>query len=104
MAFAALKKWEEAEEFFEICVSSPAQVPAAIQLEAFKKLTLVQLISRGTVGSSASATRPRLTTCDKDCSGAKIHKQFSKSFTEDVTVWVIREGVSSADCNVEENR
>jgi len=49
MVFAALKKWEEAEEFFEICVSSPAQVPAAIQLEAYKKLTLVQLISRGTV-------------------------------------------------------
>ena len=49
MAFAALKRWEEAEEFFEICVSSPAQVPAAIQLEAYKKLTLVQLISRGTV-------------------------------------------------------
>ena len=49
LAFAALKRWEEAEEFFEICVSSPAQVPAAIQLEAYKKLTLVQLISRGTV-------------------------------------------------------
>lgn len=49
MIFAALKKWEEAEEFFEICVSSPAQVPAAIQFEAYKKLTLVQLISRGTV-------------------------------------------------------
>ncbi|KAF9787819.1 hypothetical protein BJ322DRAFT_1045426 [Thelephora terrestris] len=48
IALAALKKWEEAEEFFEICVSSPAQVPAAIQLEAYKKLTLVQLISRGT--------------------------------------------------------
>ena len=49
MAFAALKRWEKAEEFFEICVSSPAQVPAAIQLEAYKKLTLVQLISRGAV-------------------------------------------------------
>jgi COP9 signalosome complex subunit 3 len=49
MALAALKMWEEAEEFFEICVSSPAQVPAAIQLEAYKKLTLVQLISRGMV-------------------------------------------------------
>jgi COP9 signalosome complex subunit 3 len=56
MAFAALKKWEEAEEFFEICVSSPAQVPAAIQLEAYKKLTLVQLISRGTVSLSLFAT------------------------------------------------
>ena len=49
VALAALKRWEEAEEFFEICVSSPAQVPAAIQFEAYKKLILVQLISRGAV-------------------------------------------------------
>ena len=56
VAFAALKKWEQAEEFFEICVSSPAQVPAAIQFEAFKKLTLVQLISRGTVSLSMFRT------------------------------------------------
>lgn len=55
VALASLKKWEEAEEFFEICVSSPAQVPAAIQLEAYKKLTLVQLISRGTVSLSTFA-------------------------------------------------
>ena len=62
MVFAALKRWEEAEEFFEICVSSPAQVPAAIQLEAHKKLTLVQLISRGTVSlPGISATHPALT-------------------------------------------
>ena len=62
IAFAALKKWGEAEEFFEICVSSPAQVPAAIQLEAYKKLTLVQLISRGTVSVpifSAKSTTDR---------------------------------------------
>lgn len=59
MAFAALKRWEEAEEFFEICVSSPAQVPAAIQFEAYKKLTLVQLISRGSVSWSQPGTRFR---------------------------------------------
>ena len=38
IALAALKRWSEAEEFFEICVSSPGQVPAAVQLEALKKL------------------------------------------------------------------
>ena len=73
MAFAALKRWEEAEEFFEICVSSPAQVPAAIQLEAYKKLTLVQLISRGTVSQSPSATRFG-TNGPKDGSRTKIHQ------------------------------
>lgn len=51
MALGALKMWREAEEFFEICVSAPAQVPAAIQLEALKKLTLVQLILYGKVPS-----------------------------------------------------
>ncbi|THH22530.1 hypothetical protein EUX98_g8166 [Antrodiella citrinella] len=47
IALGALKMWSEAEEFFEICVSAPAQVPAAIQMEALKKLTLVQLILYG---------------------------------------------------------
>ncbi|KAH7919829.1 hypothetical protein BV22DRAFT_1183035 [Leucogyrophana mollusca] len=47
MAFAALKRWPEAEEFFEICATSPGQAAAAIQLEALKKMILVQLIYRG---------------------------------------------------------
>ena len=51
IALAALKRWNQAEEFFEICASSPGHMPAAIQLEALKKLLLVQLISRGKVHS-----------------------------------------------------
>ncbi|KAJ6601089.1 hypothetical protein DFH09DRAFT_1126810 [Mycena vulgaris] len=47
--FAVLKKWAEAEEHFEICVTAPGAVPAALQLEALKKLRLIQLISRGEV-------------------------------------------------------
>ncbi|KAF5349126.1 hypothetical protein D9756_009493 [Leucocoprinus leucothites] len=47
IALAALKMWAKAEEFFEICVTSPGMVPSAIQLEALKKMRLVQLISRG---------------------------------------------------------
>jgi COP9 signalosome complex subunit 3 len=50
MALAALKRWAEAEEFFEMVASAPGQVPSAIQLEALKKLVLVQLISKGKVG------------------------------------------------------
>lgn len=49
VVLAVLKKWSEAEEFFEICVTAPGAVPAALQLEALKKLRLVQLISRGAV-------------------------------------------------------
>jgi COP9 signalosome complex subunit 3 len=51
IALAALKNWARAEDFFEICVSSPGHVPAAIQMEALKKLVLVQLISRGKVNA-----------------------------------------------------
>ena len=47
---AALKLWAEAEEFFEICASSPGVMPSAIQMEALKKLRLVQVILRGRVG------------------------------------------------------
>ena len=49
IVFGALKRWKEAEEFFEIVVTSLAQTTAAIQLEALKKLTLVQLILYGKV-------------------------------------------------------
>jgi COP9 signalosome complex subunit 3 len=56
IALAALKQWNQAEEFFEICVSSPGQIPAAIQMEALKKLVLVQLISRGKVSTSPLST------------------------------------------------
>ncbi len=52
VAFGALKRWREAEEFLEICVTAPGQIPAAIQLEALKKLTLVQLILYGKVTPS----------------------------------------------------
>lgn len=54
MALAALKRWKEAEEFFEVVASAPGQVPSMIQLEALKKLILVQLIWKGQVRGYAS--------------------------------------------------
>ncbi|TBU54939.1 hypothetical protein BD310DRAFT_826881 [Dichomitus squalens] len=60
IALGSLKRWQQAEEFFEICVSAPAQVPAAIQLEAFKKLVLVQLIQYGETIAPPKYTLPAL--------------------------------------------
>ncbi|KAI0772311.1 hypothetical protein BD413DRAFT_544080 [Trametes elegans] len=60
VALGALKRWRESEEFFETCVSAPAQVPAAIQLEAYKKLVLVQLIQYGHTVSPPKYTHPAL--------------------------------------------
>ncbi|KAI1791382.1 hypothetical protein LXA43DRAFT_1011288 [Ganoderma leucocontextum] len=60
IALAALKRWQQAEEFFEICVTAPAHVPAAIQLEAYKKLVLVQLIQYGETIPPPKYTLPAL--------------------------------------------
>jgi COP9 signalosome complex subunit 3 len=49
VALAALKRFADAEEAFTVCVGSPAQVPAALQMDAYKKLVLVQLILHGKV-------------------------------------------------------
>ncbi|KAG6840314.1 hypothetical protein C0991_007464 [Blastosporella zonata] len=47
IAYAALKRWSHAEEFFEIALSTPGTAASAVQLEALKKLKLVQLIASG---------------------------------------------------------
>lgn len=60
IALAALKRWKDAEEYFEICVTSPGAVPAALQMEALKKLRLVQLISTGQVSNLPKYTNPHL--------------------------------------------
>lgn len=63
IAYAALKRWAEAQEFLEICVSSPGTAPAALQLEALKKLKLIQLIATGTTSQLPKYTHlalPRL--------------------------------------------
>ncbi|KAG8832576.1 hypothetical protein FRC17_001087 [Serendipita sp. 399] len=51
--FIALKQWVQAEEYLEMVVAAPiaSSVPSAIQMEAMKKLALVQLIRYGTLKS-----------------------------------------------------
>lgn len=60
IAFAALKNWPAAEELFEICASSPGSVASAIQMEALKKLALVQLIYRGKTSPPSKYMHPVL--------------------------------------------
>ncbi|KIK42328.1 hypothetical protein CY34DRAFT_83767 [Suillus luteus UH-Slu-Lm8-n1] len=60
IAFAALKDWPAAEELFEICASSPGSVASAIQMEALKKLALVQLIYRGKTSPPSKYMHPVL--------------------------------------------
>ncbi|OAX35853.1 hypothetical protein K503DRAFT_773077 [Rhizopogon vinicolor AM-OR11-026] len=60
MALAALKKWQGAEELLEICASSPGSAASAIQLEALKKLVLVQLIHHGKTSPPPKYMHPNL--------------------------------------------
>ncbi|KAF9553594.1 hypothetical protein CPC08DRAFT_224462 [Agrocybe pediades] len=60
VALAALKKWKEAEEYFEICVTSPGTYPSGLQMEALKKLRLVQLISCGKISGLPKYTNSHL--------------------------------------------
>ncbi|KAI0350548.1 hypothetical protein OH77DRAFT_1463574 [Trametes cingulata] len=76
VALGALKRWREAEEFFEICVSAPAQVPAAIQLEAYKKLALVQLIQYGETKPPPKYSHPALSRMLKN----SIYGAFAKMY------------------------
>lgn len=66
IALAALKRWKDAEEYFEICVTSPGSAPAALQMEALKKLRLVQLISTGQVSNLPKYTNTQLTRLFKN--------------------------------------
>lgn len=66
MIYAALRRWAEAEEYFEICACSPGAVPAAIQLEALKKLVLVQLIREGKTSPLPKYTHPNLSRLFKN--------------------------------------
>jgi COP9 signalosome complex subunit 3 len=60
IVYAALKDYKRGEEFLEIVVSSPAQVPASIQLEAYKKMALIQLIIYGETKNPPKYTHSNL--------------------------------------------
>jgi COP9 signalosome complex subunit 3 len=49
VALAMLERWQEAMDSFEIVLGAPGSAPAAIQLEALKKLILVGLVKNGQV-------------------------------------------------------
>ncbi len=46
ICLAALGRWAESEDYFEVCITAPG-VASALQVEALKKMKLVQLIRQG---------------------------------------------------------
>lgn len=49
MIYTAMKNYERALYFFEVCISTPAMAMSYIMLEAYKKFILVSLILHGKV-------------------------------------------------------
>lgn len=62
VCLAALNKWALAEDYFEICITAPAHgtTISAVQMEALKKLKLVQLIRTGTASPLPKYTNSSL--------------------------------------------
>lgn len=62
VSLAAVNKWTLAEDYFEVCITAPAtaQTVSGIQLEALKKLKLVQLISSGSASPLPKYTNGNL--------------------------------------------
>ncbi|KAG5641555.1 hypothetical protein DXG03_004782 [Asterophora parasitica] len=82
IALATLKLWKPAEDCFEIAVSAPGIVPAALQLEALKKLRIVQLISGGKVAPLPKYTHQVLTRLLKNTP----YNAFINAYPHNVTV------------------
>lgn len=79
IALAALKLWPKAEEFFEICVTSPGLVPSAIQFEALKKMRLVQLIYKGKIDPLPKYVLPGLMRLFKN----SVYNAFVNAYPHD---------------------
>lgn len=77
-----LKRWPEAEEFFEICATAPGSVPAAIQMEALKKMRLVQLIAKGKASPLPKYTNQLL---QRQFKGTPYH-QFATNYPNNVEI------------------
>ncbi|EJT99237.1 hypothetical protein DACRYDRAFT_69644 [Dacryopinax primogenitus] len=76
VAYGALKRWKEAADFFEIAVSSPATVASAIQIEAYKKYSLIQLILYGKTSPPPKYTSPPVSRAYRNSSTTQPYLKF----------------------------
>lgn len=77
MIYTALKDYDRALYFFEVCLTTPAMAVSHIILEAYKKYVLVSLILNGKV-----EFLPRFTS-----SAARFLKRLSQAYQELITAY-----------------
>ncbi|CAG8646415.1 267_t:CDS:2, partial [Acaulospora colombiana] len=103
-------RWTEAEEFLEMVVSAPiaSNSPSAIQMEAMKKLSLVQLISYGTLKNMPKYVPALFTKNVKQSPYGQLAKIYpagpllqlaekeQKTFLQDYNLGLVREVLATA--------
>ncbi|KAG8801798.1 hypothetical protein FRC16_011113 [Serendipita sp. 398] len=108
--YIALKRWPQAEEFLEMVVAAPiaSSIPSAIQMEAMKKLALVQLIRHGTLKSLPRYVPQMFTKSIKQSPYGQLAKAYpagnliqiaekeAKVFTQDFNFGLLREVLDHA--------
>ena len=60
LVWAAYKRWSRAVEAFHLCLAPPANAVSAVQVAAYKKLILVQLMDTGEVRRPTQRSPPAL--------------------------------------------
>lgn len=108
--FIALKEWTAAEEYLEMVVSAPltSNVPSAVQIEAMKKLSLVQLIRHGALKSLPRYVPQLFSKTIKQSAYGQLAKVYpagnvlqvaekeTKTFQHDYNIGLVREVLENA--------
>ncbi|KAL2918758.1 hypothetical protein HK105_201592 [Polyrhizophydium stewartii] len=72
------KRFQAAQQFFEICLNAPSTVPSAIQIESYKRLVLVSLLLKGEMTALPKSVAPIvLRSCR---SQAAAYLEFASAF------------------------
>ncbi|XP_077979780.1 COP9 signalosome complex subunit 3-like [Glandiceps talaboti] len=78
MIYSALKKWDRAIYFFEVCITTPSMAVSHIMLEAYKKYILVSLILHGKIVNLPKYTSQVVTRFVKPLS--QSYHEFSSAY------------------------
>lgn len=78
ICYIAGKHWIQAGQFLETVISSPALMPSAIQVDAYKKYVLVSLIHKGEVPQLPRTTSQQVSRACKQLAGA--YEELATSF------------------------
>jgi COP9 signalosome complex subunit 3 len=106
----SLREWAAAEEYLEMVISAPinSSIPSAIQIEAMKKLALVQLIRHGAIKTLPRYVPTLFSKTIKQSPYGQLAKVYpagnvqqvaekeQKTFQQDFNIGLVREVLENA--------